>query len=152
MKPKSYELNKQRVFDCFCKRVLKNEIRDYYDEVNRMRNKEVSFSELSECELELLSTKDKYFSTEQTFNVLGDDIVVNDMDIAKALRNLPEHKRDIILLSYFLELSDREIGEKLNLIRSTVQYQRTSTLRELKKLMEEETADEHTNKQENSDK
>jgi len=142
MNPNSYELDKQRVFDCFCKKVLKNEVRNYYDEMKRLRDKEVSFSELSETELAQLSTTDKYFATEQTFNVLGHDVIVNDESIAEALRSLPERKRDIILLSYFLELSDGEIGKKLNLIRSTVQYQRTSTLRELKKIMEEEIADE----------
>ena len=142
MNPNSHELDKQRVFDCFCKKVLKNEARNHYDEMKRLRDKEVSFSELTETELEQLSTTDKYFSTEQTFNVLGHDVIVNDESIAEALRSLPERKRDIILLSYFLELSDGEIGKKLNLIRSTVQYQRTSTLRELKKIMEEEIADE----------
>ena len=142
MKPNSYELDKQHAFDAFCKKVLRNDVRNYYDEVKRLRSKEVSFSELSELELEQLSTTDKYFVTEQTFNVLGNEIIVNDESIAEALRNLPERNRDIILLSYFLELSDGEIGKKLNLIRSTVQYQRTSTLRELKKIMEEEIAHE----------
>ena len=142
MKPNSHEQDKQRVFDCFCKKVLKNEARDHYDEVKRQRGKEVSFSELSEHELAKLSTMDEYFATEQTFNVLGRDIIVNDENIAEALRSLPEQNRDIILLSYFLELSDGEIGKKLNMIRSTVQYKRTSTLRELKKILEEEIADE----------
>jgi len=142
VKPNSYELDKQHAFDAFCKKVLRNDVRNYYDEVKRLRSKEVSFSELSELELEQLSTTDKYFVTEQTFNVLGNEIIVNDESIAEALRNLPERNRDIILLSYFLELSDGEIGKKLNLIRSTVQYQRTSTLRELKKIMEEEIAHE----------
>ena len=142
MNPNSYELDKQHAFDSFCKKVLRNDVRNYYDEMKRLRDKEVSFSELSERELEQLSTTDKYFATEQTFNVLGNDVIVNDENIAEALRSLPERKRDIILLSYFLELSDGEIGKKLNLIRSTVQYQRTSTLRELKKIMEEENADE----------
>ncbi|MCL2373489.1 MAG: hypothetical protein FWC78_08840 [Defluviitaleaceae bacterium] len=45
-------------------------------------------------------------------------------------------------MSYFLELSDGEIGETLDLIRSTVQYQRTSTLRELRKMMEVDIANE----------
>jgi len=140
--PTSHEQNKRHAFDSFCKRVLKNEVRDYYDEMKRLREKEVSFSELSAQELERLATTDKYFSTEQIFNVLGLDVIVNSESIAAALKNLPERKRDIILLSYFLELSDTEIGKKLNLIRSTVQYQRTSTLKALKKVMEEESADE----------
>ncbi|HKM01293.1 MAG TPA: sigma-70 family RNA polymerase sigma factor [Sedimentibacter sp.] len=87
-------------------------------------------------EIEQLFTEDKYFVTEQIFNVLGLDVIVADGVIAEALESLPERKRDIILLSYFLELSDREIGDKLNMLRSTVQYQRTSTLQKLKKFME----------------
>jgi len=141
--PTSHELGKQRVFDCFCKKVLKYDARNFYGEMKRLRDMEVTFSELSEQELEQLSTTDKYFSLEQIFNVLGRDVIVNDESIAEALRSLPERKRDIILLSYFLELSDGEIGKRLNLIRSTVQYQRTSTLRKLKKMMKEEIADEN---------
>ena len=109
--------------------------------MKRQREREVSFSELSAQEMEQLFTVDKYFATEQVFNVLGREVVVNDELIAEALRTLPDRKRDIILLAYFLEMSDRAIGEKLNLLRATVQYQRTSTLRELKKYLEE-NADE----------
>ena len=142
VKPKNHEQDKQRVFDSFCKKVLKYEARNCYAEMKRLRDKEISFSELSERELEQLSTTDKYFSTEQIFNVLGLDVIVNDGVIAQALRNLPESNRDIILLSYFLELSDGEIGKKLDMVRSTVQYRRTSTLRELKKFIKEENANE----------
>jgi len=130
------------MFDSFCKKVLTNEVRNYHREMERLREKEVSLGELSEHELSQLATTDEYFSTEQIFNVLGLDVIVNSESIAAALNNLPQQRRDIILLSYFLELSDAEIGKKLNLIRSTVQYQRASTLRELKKMMEEENANE----------
>ena len=137
MKPISHERDKQHAFDAFCKKVLRNEVRDYYDEMKRLRDREIAFSELTARELWEQSTTDKYFATEQIFSVLGNDVIVNDECIAEALRTLPERKRDIILLSYFLELTDGQIGKKLNLIRSTVQYQRTSTLRELKKILEE---------------
>ena len=143
MNPTNHAQDKQRVFDSFCKTVLRNELRDYYDEIKRLRDKEISFSELSEQELEQLSTTDKYFVSEQTFKVLGNDIIVKDESIAEALRSLPERKRDIILLYYFLELPDGEIGKKLNMIRSKVQYHRANTLQELKKLLEEENADEN---------
>ena len=142
MKPKNREQSKRHSFDSFCKKILKNEARNCYDEIKRQRDKEVSFSELSARELEQLSATDKYFATEQIFSVLGHDVIVSDESIAEALRSLPQQKRDIILLSYFLELSDGEIGETLDLIRSTVQYQRTSTLRELRKMMEVDIANE----------
>ena len=142
MKPNTHELDKQRVFDSFCKKVLKNEARNCYRHIKWRREKEISFSEMSERELEQLAITDKYFQTEQTFCVCGDEIIVTDEAIAKALQSLAEQNRDIILLSYFLELSDVEIGKKLDMVRSTVQYRRTSTLRELKKLIEEENADD----------
>jgi len=85
---------------------------------------------------------DKYFTPEQSFKVLGRDIIVKNESIAEALRTLSKRDRNIILLSYFLEMSDGEIGKKLNLVRSNVQYYRTNTLKELKKLLEEENADE----------
>ncbi len=62
---------------------------------------------------------------------------MRDETVAEALNSLPENKRDIILLSYFLDMTDVEIGKQLNLVRSTVQYKRASILRELKKFMEE---------------
>ena len=135
MKSNNHEESKQHAFDSFCKKVLKHEARDYYDELKRQRNREVIFSDLSEKEINQLYTNDKYFDTEQNFNVLGIDVIVTDDVIAEVLQSLSERKRDIILLYYFLELSDREIGDKLNMLRATVQYQRTSTLRQLKNLM-----------------
>jgi RNA polymerase sigma factor (sigma-70 family) len=48
---------------------------------------------------------------------------------------LTADKRDIILLSYFLDMTDKEIADRLNMARSTVAYRRTTTLGELKKLL-----------------
>lgn len=146
MKPNSHEQSKRHAFDSFCKKILKHEERDYYDELKRQRDREVSFSDLSENELDQFYTEDKYFATEQIFNVLGLDVIVTDYVVAEALQNLPERKRDIILLSYFLELSDREIGDKLHMLRSTVQYQRTSTLQQLKNFMEGDTYEQQDKK------
>jgi len=136
VKPDSHEQSKQHAFDSFCKKILKHEARDYYDEMKRQNSRETTFSNLSIKEMEQLHKLDKYFVTEQIFNVLGLNVIVADDFIAEALESLPERKRDIILLSYFLELSDREIGDKLNMLRSTVQYQRARTLQQLKIFME----------------
>ncbi len=136
MKPRNHEQSKRHTFDSFYKKILKNEERDYYDELKRQGKKEKSFSDLSLKEMDQLYTVDKYFVTERIFDVLGLDVIVTDDVIAGTLDNLPEQKRDIILLSYFLELSDIEIGDKLNMLRSTVQYQRTRTLQQIKTFME----------------
>ena len=80
---------------------------------------------------------DDHFVAEKIFYVLGLSIIVRDSTIADALKYLTGNKRDIILLSSFLDMFNREIGDKLNMLRAKVQYQRKSTLRQLKKLMEE---------------
>ena len=41
----------------------------------------------------------------------------------------------VILLSYFLDMSDAEIANVLNMVRRSVAYRRTSTLKLLKNLM-----------------
>ena len=139
---KSRSFNSSNEFDSFCKKVLKNEAVNFHLEMKRKQEREKTFSELSSQEARQLCINDNYFVTEQIFFVQGNEIVIRNYCIAKALRRLPEKKRDIIILSYFLELSDREIGERLNLIRTTVQYQRCATLELLKKILKEGQADE----------
>lgn len=71
----SFEAYKQHSFDCFCKRLPKNEMRNYYNEIKRRRKHEGSFSELTAKELEQLSACDNYFADGQyIFNVLGNDV------------------------------------------------------------------------------
>ena len=53
---------------------------------------------------------------EHVFEVQGLPVVVTGDLLADALAQLPEDKRDVILLSYFLGMTDREISEKLNVV------------------------------------
>lgn len=46
MKPQSHEEHIRHTFDAFCKKVLRNEARDYLDEIARKRSREISLSEL----------------------------------------------------------------------------------------------------------
>ena len=41
MKPHSHEERKRHTFDSFCKKVLKNEARDYYDDVNILNTQQL---------------------------------------------------------------------------------------------------------------
>ncbi|MBC2322802.1 sigma factor-like helix-turn-helix DNA-binding protein [Listeria booriae] len=47
-------------------------------------------------------------------------MVVTGELIVEALKNLPEDNRNIVLLYYFFCMTDREIAEKLDLVRRTV--------------------------------
>lgn len=137
----SFEEHKEHTFDCFCKKILKNETRDYYKHLKYRRKNEISISELSEEVMEQLAIWDKYFFDTYHFEVMGFEIAVTDELLAEALKSLPQNRLEIVLLSYFLGMTDPEIAKQLNLVRRTVAYRRTSSLQHLKKFMEE-NADE----------
>lgn len=141
MKNTSKEERNEHTFDSFCKRLLKNETKDYYRRMQHRRKYEVSLSELPEETLSQLAVWDSYFENTYLFEIMGFEISIKDELLAEALKTLPQDRREIILLSYFLGMTDPEIAEHLNLVRRTVAYRRTSTLQALKKCMEEK-ADE----------
>ncbi|MCI6942868.1 MAG: sigma-70 family RNA polymerase sigma factor [Christensenellaceae bacterium] len=135
MEPHSHEEHIRHTFDAFCKKVLRNEARDYLDELARQRNREISFSDLPVEVMEQLSVCDDYFADDRTFDVLGNTVQIASDELAEAIAALPKQKRDIILLSYFLDMPDGEIAKALNMVRSSVAYRRSATLKLLRELM-----------------
>lgn len=124
-------------FENFCKKVLREESIDYEREMAHRSEHETVFSELPEHTVNNFAATDEYFAAEHTFDVSGETVAVRDSRLAKALGNLTQELCSIILLAYYLEMTDAEIGKKLNIVRSTIQSKRTSTLKELRKQMEE---------------
>ena len=98
---------------------------------------------MSGSELAQLFTTDEYESDYFRFQVSGFDVLVKNELLAEALNTLPERKRNIILLSYFLDMGDTEIGELLNVVRTTVLRHRQSALAKIKQYMEGKADDEH---------
>lgn len=133
-----YERRVQNQFGGFCTRVLKNEAARIHNEYARQRDREKSLGDLTACELLEIATVDKHFDGEHVFEVQGKPVVVNGDLLAEAIAKLSEDKRDIILLSYFLGMSDREISEYMNMVRQTVSRWRTKTLKVLRKYLKKE--------------
>lgn len=134
----SYEQRVQNQFGGFCNRVLKNEVNRIMNEYARQRDREKSLDALSPDELTQAASYDKYFQDEYIFEVLGRKIIVVGDLLAEALAQLPESKRDVILLSYFLGMTDVEISQRLNAVRSTISKRRNSILKELREYLEKE--------------
>ena len=129
----------QKLFDSYCKRILKNEAIDCFREIQKHRQREIFFSELSEKEWKQLYMEDEYDLDTCNFQVLGYDVEVKDALIAEALNLLSDKKREVVLLAYFLDMSDTEIAKLLNLRQSTIHYHRISSLKSLKEFLEERT-------------
>ncbi len=135
----SVEKDKQHAFDAYCKRIVKNEAINIQLEHERQNKQEVSFSELSPWELQRLQSLqhiDRYAPDRKIFDVLSIPVEIRDGGLAWALSALTVEQRNIVLLFYLLDMKDGEIAKRLCLKRSTVQYQRTNTLEELRKLLE----------------
>lgn len=129
-------------FNGFCKRTLKNEAINAHGEIKRRQLQEVSFSDLTPQEENQLYTYDAYFEhdeAEKSFCVAGKEITAKLL--AEALHSLPEEKRETVLLYYFFDMSEREIAKFCNLSRTTVQSRRTSSMKLLKRYLEEKAYD-----------
>ncbi len=122
-------------FNAFCKRVLKNAAIDVYNERRRQQSKETTFSDLTLSEANQLYSVDNYDEgTTEDFQIANRKITSELL--AEAMHTLPEDKRNLVLLYYFLHLSDEEICQRLNIPRRTVHYRRTNALKRLKLFLE----------------
>lgn len=130
------EMTIRHQFDRLCQIALKGETANYYKHMEYRRKYEVTFSEMSEKELSKLFVIDEYGVEQDHFEVYGYDIEVKDALTAEALKELTERKRNVILLSYFMEMSDADIARKMNLVRSTIHEHRTRSLEILKNIIE----------------
>lgn len=126
-------------FDSFCKTVLRNFARDWYRAKHRRRKNEVLFSELPDgryleaIHIDPITSAEKHF-----FDDLEQSIAIENDALAQALHSLSGRKRQIILLAYFLDWTDQQIGERFHVVRSTIQAARTKALKEMRDLLEKQ--------------
>lgn len=137
------QLRIRKQFDSFCKTLLKNEMIDYERARSYRLKYEISFSELTQEELNRMSTMDEYIVESEIFHVLDYDVEVRDELIGEALKCLPEKKRNVILLSFFMDMTDTEIAKHMNLVRSTIHHHRISSLQALKEILERLESEEN---------
>lgn len=113
-------------FNGFCKLALKREAMNAHRDTKQRQLREVTFSDLSPLEENQLYVCDKEITAKL---------------LAEALHSLPEEKRETVLLYYFFDMSEREIAKFCNLSRTTVQSRRTSSMKLLKRYLEERAYD-----------
>ncbi|HAT4116650.1 TPA: sigma-70 family RNA polymerase sigma factor [Clostridium perfringens] len=137
MNTESYERHKEHAFDCYCKKIIKNEARNIYTEINIKNEREISLEQLSIKDINKIVIFPEYFLEESSVKYNGEIIQINDEDIMEMIMNLPEKQRNIIIFSYYFNMSDREIAEELNLVRRTVSRYRNKALIKLRESLEE---------------
>lgn len=134
--------DKQRIeyrFAKFCKVVLRNAACTYFRDWNRKSKQEISVEYLYEQKHFELCYMDEYLIEQGTptdFIVHGQTVTVDNECLAKALLCLSEKQLKIILMRYYLQLTDTKIAKILNRPRTTVNYQKSVALKKLRERLE----------------
>ena len=92
-----------------------------------------------QIDFEPVTTTDEYFvkyDMPTTFTVRGETVIVESEQLAAALLRLPEKRREVLFLRYYLGYSDTEIGRLFGVCRSTIFRRRKRSLRFIRKELE----------------
>ena len=133
----SYKERIEHQFDTLVKIVLKGEAKNYKKKIFERAAHEIVFSDICDSPIETMGTCDEYMTDYFGFHVDSQRIYIKNELLGVAVSLLSEQKRNIILMSYFLEMTDGKIADRLNINRSNVTYHRHSSLKILKRDMEE---------------
>lgn len=138
IKPTSFEDAIRLQFDTLMKKVIDKMIKNYERTLKRRNRREVLFCELPPAMVASLSVDDDYGLETTVFEVNGVQIPVDGEGLCNALEQLSERKRNILLMRYFLEMSDVEIAELLNITDRTSLRNRKSALQQMKEILGKE--------------
>ncbi|MEY8390497.1 RNA polymerase sigma factor [Dialister invisus] len=114
----SYESRLCAMFDSFCKTVSRNFVRNL-DRAEGNRDKHFS-DEPVDYLLETLGRRDEYPSESFVLYAGGISCAVESETLYKALLSLPEKHRNVLLLDFWGDLTDREISERMEVTPRTV--------------------------------
>ena len=133
---KEYKEHIEYTFAAFCKVVLRNAAISAYRDFGRKQKYEVSLDYLmSETSFEPFTT-DNYFEQYDkptVFVMKGQEIIVASERLANALSKLPEQRRTVLLMYFFLGYTDTKIGNEYGRSRSTANYWKHAALKQLRK-------------------
>ena len=132
METNPYDYYEQCRFDAICKAVLRNEARAYLRNMKRQRNRELTFSDLSQEELDKLYAVDRYPSDSFVFSAHGYELHIDNELVAEAFAKLSKTEQSILILHCVLDMADGEIGSLMGMSRSAVQRHRAKTLKALR--------------------
>ncbi len=126
-------------FDAYIKKVLVNELKDKIKSRKNRAKHTVNFAELTKSERDKLISEDVYgFDLfQETITTALFDATIHDELLHRALMELKQCNREIILMKYWGDLTDTEIGLALSMSQQMVNYYRNRSLKLLKNIIEE---------------
>ena len=130
MSEKTYE-GIEMQFDAFCKKVIKNACLTAHTELTHRAEKEQPL----ELAYDIPAEPERIDYGHTWLHADKLSVSIYDPELAEAIRSLVPRQRNIILLCYFAEYSDRESGDILGLPVHVIRYSRHTALKKLKEML-----------------
>ncbi len=129
--------NIENVFDSYCKKILRNAAIDFQRKKQQLYKKEISLELLDNYNSENFCVYQVYEIECKKYRIYSCDIIVRDENLIDVLELLDDEQISIILLYYFLDMTDDKIAKNLNKSRRAVNKKRLNTLNLMKMLLED---------------
>lgn len=123
-------------FDCFCKKVLKYRNYSIFKSEEKEKRKGVIYVGENENLFDQVYIEDEYGILYFWLKIDGLTVAIENELLYRSLLLLPNKKLVILILSFFEGMTDKEISQEMQLPQSTVQYNRVTALKRIRKLME----------------
>ena len=142
-----YKEHIEYTFQAFCKVVIRNAAITAARTRSRKYKREISLEYLTDEKHYPLGTAEKDFrepepDEEYIIQLCGDTVILNNGLLVKALSRLPVWKQEMVYLSYFRRIPQREIGRRYGRSRSAAGYHIRKSVRQLHEEMEGMTHEE----------
>lgn len=132
-----FQQYQEQTFDSYMKRLIRNEGRNAKRELARRAEREVSLSALPYDELPAVSHEDRYHLEKLGVHIKGGEVEVFDRLLGQAVMSLAPKWRDVIVMYYFLDMTDEKIGGILQLTTGAIRHRRQTALERLKTMLED---------------
>ncbi len=137
MSDEEFQFRTRCQFNAYCKKTIVNKANEFKRNSSKRWKNERFLEEIPTYEQEAIQTEDDVLKDRSTYYSVKGKLIPKNV-LHEAIESLPEKKHSVILLYYFDELNDVEIGRMLNLSQRVANYRRNSALAAIEKYLEEQ--------------
>ena len=120
----------EQTFDSFCKTVIKNASISLRRHYKYLYEYEVPLSEA-----ETYFVEDTYELESVELHLDEHVFQIKDIELAAVISSLPIKRRNVILMSFFLEYSDTELARIYDIAPSAIAYRKECALNQMRELL-----------------
>ena len=123
--------------DCFFRTVIMNVKRNYLRRLNRSKKHGITFTDIDQMKYDYADTADFTLDFYYSFTVEGVEIPIYNIELAEAIKQLPELQRNVLLKHIVLGVPLCTIADELDISYPTVRRYERRALNFIKERMEE---------------